>query len=455
MHKTYWLGLLLLVLLAAGCAGGGPDSTELSVQVLGNGNVDPYKEGQHALGEGAWPVEAIPDQGWVFSHWRGDVDDPENEMTKLHVATDGALTLTAVFVREGDHRIELADANLEQAVRNAMNKPEWPIYASEAETLLELDAKGLGIESLEGIQDFKQLEELQIKRHAHGDSEDDSGWTYNYIEDIGPLAALENLRYLNLHNNPVSDLSPLSELAHLEYLFFDNTDVTDLAPLSSITSLKRLGFPGTRPDDLTPLSALTELEGLFIWDIGMSDISFVKGLESLKYLFFPDNQVSDITPLGDVPELLRLSFADNDVSDITPLQDSTMLELLVMQDNALTDISPVQNLIDLQHLNANNTSLTDVGPIENLTKLRHLNVANNSVSDLTALEDLIHLEFLNVGNNHVSDITPLVENDGLGPGDYAQMGQNYLDLSEGSDDMQNIEILLGRGVEVHYEPQHD
>ena len=53
-------------------------------------------------------------------------------------------------------------------------------------------------------------------------------------------------------------------------------------------------------------------------------------------------------------------------------------------------------------------------------------------------------------NNIVNDISPLVNNEGFGPGDEIDMRENYLDLTEGSDDMQNIQELIDRGLDVDY-----
>jgi type II secretory pathway component PulC len=43
-----------------------------------------------------------------------------------------------------------------------------------------------------------------------------------------------------------------------------------------------------------------------------------------------------------------------------------------------------------------------------------------------------------------------VENSGLGEGDVVLLKVNNLDLSEGSEDLENIRILEERGVEVDY-----
>ena len=48
----------------------------------------------------------------------------------------------------------------------------------------------------------------------------------------------------------------------------------------------------------------------------------------------------------------------------------------------------------------------------------------------------------------------MVENDGFGSGDHIDMRWNELDLTSGSEDMNNINTLIDRGVNVMYEPQN-
>jgi Leucine-rich repeat (LRR) protein len=75
------------------------------------------------------------------------------------------------------------------------------------------------------------------------------------------------------------------------------------------------------------------------------------------------------------------------------------------------------------------------------------------VSDISSLENLTDLEKLRFYHNKVADLSPLLENDGFGPGDEINMMFNYLDLSPGSEDMKNINVLIDRGVDVKYESQ--
>jgi len=53
-------------------------------------------------------------------------------------------------------------------------------------------------------------------------------------------------------------------------------------------------------------------------------------------------------------------------------------------------------------------------------------------------------------DNQISDISTLVENSGLSKWDTVWLENNNLDLSEGSEDLENVRQLQGRGVKVHY-----
>ena len=80
-----------------------------------------------------------------------------------------------------------------------------------------------------------------------------------------------------------------------------------------------------------------------------------------------------------------------------------------------------------------------------------LRLEENEISDITLIENLTSLNVLELDRNQISDISPLVENSGLGTGDTIGLSDNNLDLSEGSEDMENIKNLEGRGVEVNYD----
>jgi internalin A len=58
------------------------------------------------------------------------------------------------------------------------------------------------------------------------------------------------------------------------------------------------------------------------------------------------------------------------------------------------------------------------------------------------------LKTLYLSLNQISDISPLVQNEGIGSGDVVFLQKTNLDLSEGSEDLENIRRLEERGVAV-------
>ena len=112
-------------------------------------------------------------------------------------------------------------------------------------------------------------------------------------------------------------------------------------------------------------------------------------------------------------------------------------------------ITPAE-LAGLTELGAINWGITDLSGIEYCTNLVELNLQRNQISDLSPLASLTKLTYLGLERNQISDISPLVENSGLGAGDKVSIWDNNLDLSEGSEDLENIRQLEGRGVKVHY-----
>ena len=92
----------------------------------------------------------------------------------------------------------------------------------------------------------------------------------------------------------------------------------------------------------------------------------------------------------------------------------------------------------------------DISPLASLTNLTSLWLQSNQINDISPLENLTNLTLLKLWSNQISDISPLVENSGLGTGDQILLYGNNLDISEDSEDMEDIKALEDRGVDVGY-----
>jgi hypothetical protein len=178
----------------------------------------------------------------------------------------------------------------------------------------------------------------------------------------------------------------------------------------------------------------TDVMNLLFLHAGSLNISRLGGIQylvNLEYLYLGHNQISDISLLGGLTNLNSLSLRDNQISDISPLEGLMSIEFLGLGENEISDISVLAGL----------------------TNIRQLGIWRNKISDISAIAGLTNLEHLDAVVNEISDISPLVANSGLGDGDSIDVRCNQLDLSPGSDAMQDINTLIQRGVSVTYKPQ--
>jgi Leucine-rich repeat (LRR) protein len=211
----------------------------------------------------------------------------------------------------GSCGIIFPDPNLEAAIREAIGKPEGPIYPSDLEGLTYLDANERNIADLTGLEYCTDLIELRLQ--------------YNQISDISPLANLTNLTDLWLGScwpgiNQISDLSPLANLTNLLVLYLDGNQISDISPLANLTNLTDLSLQGNQISDLSPVANLTNLTYLWLDCNGIiSDISPLASLTNLTRLSLWWNQISDISPLANLTNLRDLWLEYNQISNICPL----------------------------------------------------------------------------------------------------------------------------------------
>ncbi|NLI52877.1 MAG: leucine-rich repeat domain-containing protein [Clostridiales bacterium] len=205
---------------------------------------------------------------------------------------------------EAPAAVAFSDPVLEELVRKAMNKPEGDISVAEAEAVTELN---LGIEwqqqipeetqikDISGLENFKNLESLDLSFHA--------------VSDISPLAGLSKLTSLTLGGNPVADLSPLSGLTQLSRLALFNCVADDYSPLENLENLREVMLDYSTITDLSELSGLTGLQRLTLTNTQLSDVSPLSALTSLRYLSLENCPITDFSPLIEIyPNLVECDF---------------------------------------------------------------------------------------------------------------------------------------------------
>lgn len=245
-----------------------------------------------------------------------------------------------------------------------------------------------------------------------------------------------------------------SDLEGLEKLNAQGKGIEDLIGIEYCVDLQKLELGGNNITELSPLSKLTSLTELQVWENNISNLEPIKDLKNLEVLALNGNDIEDVSYLSNLTNLINLDLGGNSISDITHLSGLTQLEKLLLWENNLTDIETISNFTKLTQLALNGNEISKINHLSGLTNLKDLDLGGNKISDLSPLSDLTNLNRLILWGNEISDISPLLDNSGLGSGDEINLKSNYLDLSEGSEDMQNIQTLIDRGAEVEYDPQN-
>ena len=136
------------------------------------------------------------------------------------------------------------DDALESAMRAALNQPLGCLSLDDLSTITEIQAAGLNITNLEGLEHCTSLQILNL--------------TSNNIFSITPLENLTSLIFLELGDNNITNIEPISGLVLLEYLdlFGEGNEILDWGPLES----NALAGSGLGAGDLVVLPTGTTLD---------------------------------------------------------------------------------------------------------------------------------------------------------------------------------------------------
>ena len=270
--------------------------------------------------------------------------------------------------------VHIPDPNLRAAIEDALGKArKSTITVAEMATLERLDASGMEIQDLRGLEFATNLETLEIRGNLVSDLSPIAGLTQlgrlgiqgNKVSDISPLTELKNLGSLGIYNNEISDISPLSGLTNLRWLSMYKNPISDLSPLASLKSLTGIRLRVEPPGNLSPLAELINLETFFYWGSG--------------------EPVPDLSPLTKLPKLAKIDLGRGSKVDLSPLSELTGIKELWLHECGISNLSF----------------------LEKLTTLERAHLGRNDISDISALSALPNLKWLDLSNNQISDFSPL------------------------------------------------
>lgn len=237
--------------------------------------------------------------------------------------------------------------------------------------------------------------------------------SYTKISDLGleHLRDLENVTYLNCYYCEfISDggIAYLKRWTNLEHLNLRGTEVTSrvFEHIANMKKLKTLdvGFSRVNDDGFDALASLEKLEELHIGGDKMTGLALplLRLLPSLKHLDVNGSQRTDSGRWG-------LMLSDLNVSALGALPQ---LEVLNIGGASVTDVGmkAIEPLVNLHTVDLSRMDLTAQGlePLTKLPKLRRINLWQTvRVDDKAApiLARMQNLEVLNLSDTAITDAT--------------------------------------------------
>jgi DNA-binding beta-propeller fold protein YncE/Leucine-rich repeat (LRR) protein len=413
----------------------------LSITVNGSGTV---------TGSGTYPkdfpadVNAMPDQGWSFVNWDGDVAHPTSPTTTVYmdenkiisanftetgvVLTGISMYLTTTTVRLNGVLEDLGGSDIifvsfkwgteqgnltqETAKVEQSKIGQFSIYLSglDPNTTYYYRAKA-GDDYSNVVGDERQFTTRSIEESVifYDDNFEEAIRDVLNKPDgditIDEMAAIGSVNW-GLSHQPQYDDLRIENLAGLEYCInltelnlqsndIDHLEFIHLENLNKLEDLNisfnhRIGGNIAQLIDIIHKD-LPLLKSLSIADIGITDISEVITLTGLTHLYIQTNPLGgDITSIGNLDQLEVLRLGNCELTDIRPLTElSNNLRELDMTNriwapsfqNMIRDFSPIKQLVYLEQLFLDSLRIYNISFLESLTELEKLYLSNNYLDD--------------------------------------------------------------------------
>ena len=180
---------------------------------------------------------------------------------------------SATVTAQTSEVVNFADANLEAAIREALDKRTGALTINDLASIRDtLDLSGKGISDITPLRHLKKLSTLYLD--------------HNRITDISALKGLERLSHLYVGHNRISDLSALREIPNLTELTLDANQIKDVTSVRSLKRLMILSLSNNPVGDLRPISNMKSLWQLSIDGVALqeSDLQLGQSLSELKLI---------------------------------------------------------------------------------------------------------------------------------------------------------------------------
>ena len=308
--------------------------------------------------------------------------------------------------------IVISDPNLEQAIREALNKPSGDLTTDDLQGLTALYATNRSISTLEGFTSASNLVVLDLSYNALSSVSLGPGFPQlslakfrgNGLTNFAATGLLPSLAQLELSENLITNVAFLQQTPLMMYLELDYNELSEFDPAPGLAGLIWLNLAFNYIQNLDFVSRLPQLQDLFLDDNGLTNVVFPGPLTNLTYLTLDVNRISDLTFLTLLPNLERLDLAANFAESYIFPVGLTNLAFLNLGENHLTNVVFSPDLTNLTTLYIDDNRFTDLPDLLPLYSVQSLDLKLNQFSQITIPYSLTNLTSLRVEPNPLNQL---------------------------------------------------
>lgn len=232
--------------------------------------------------------------------------------------------------------------------------------------------------------------------------------TLNIVDSVqlADIKRITGIAALDLSDDPfIQDIGALSQLYDLRSLNISKTNISDLSPIRNLTELTDLNISHTPTIDLTPLRYARKLSHLSLAHTSVIDLSIIENMPDLLELDLSGTELISYEPLRNMVQLQRLNLESSSISNLQPLDSLLSLTELNVSHTAAINLNPIAGLINLQVIALDSNRVADINALKHLENLSELYINHTLVSDLSALQGLGQLKRIYCDHSAVNRAT--------------------------------------------------
>jgi Leucine-rich repeat (LRR) protein len=229
-------------------------------------------------------------------------------------------------------------------------------------------------------------------------------------------------------NSQVQDFSDFQLLSNLKELSFTDITIPNFDFVSGMPLMVTMTVTGGTVESMEGIGGAVALKNISINNAKVTDITplTATALANMDSLTLIGNHITSLTPISGMTALTYLNVASNYlITSLDGIENMTNLVVLDASVNTINDISAIASLVNLKVVRLSTNNITDLSDLAGLLNVTELRLDYNfGVSDISVLQQLTKLSRLTLANDNITGLAPVINNSGIGMGDWVWIGNN-------------------------------